>query len=245
MVPYIYIAIPSYGLMATIGVIVAMSYMYYKSITTDKYYIPFKDYLILCLFCIVGCLLGSKALFTLTQLPKLINAFSFSNLLQVTLMGGFVFYGGLFGALIGNILFSKMKKYNLNDIMDFTIPAFVIFHAFGRIGCFLSGCCYGFKLSNPLVIGIAHLNYFPIQLIEALFEFVMFFVLIRKVSDGNKLKIYLISYSTFRFLIEFFRGDEARGIWFGLSTSQWISIVIIILFAFVSIKNIFFIKRRN
>ncbi len=105
-----------------------------------------------------------------------------------------------------------------------------LFHAFGRVGCFLAGCCYGKKLERTITIlnGI-RLERIPIQLIEAIFEFLLFIILtvIRKKDDNvNILRIYLMSYSAFRFLDEFFRGDEIRGIFFGLSTAQWISLVI-------------------
>lgn len=151
------------------------------------------------------------------------------------LLGGYVFYGGLIGALGGAWLFSKIRKYYVSDVMDFVVPAFALFHAFGRIGCFMSGCCYGFKLREQFVFGGMHLNYFPLQLVEAAFEFIMFFVL-SKVGDGKKLKVYLISYSLFRFINEFLRGDTVRGVWFGISTSQIIAVIIIFIIAVVSVR---------
>lgn len=238
MIPYIYIQIPSYGLMAVIGIIATVSILYYRSVKIEKYSIPFKDFLILCVFCGLGCLIGSRIIFLLTQIPNLIEAFSFQKLLSLILFGGYVFYGGLLGALSGAWLFCKIKKYYLDDVMDFVVPAFALFHAFGRIGCFMSGCCYGFKLREQFVLGGIHLNYFPLQLVEAVFEFVMFFIL-SKVSDGKKLKVYLISYSVFRFINEFFRGDTIRGLWFGISTSQIIAVLITCVIMTVSIRKFF------
>lgn len=236
MIPYIYIQIPSYGLMAVIGIITAVSVLYYRSVKFEKYSIPFKDFLILCGLCGAGCLIGSRIVFLLTQISSLIEDFSFQRLLNMTLFGGYVFYGGLLGALGGAWLFSKIKKYYISDVMDFVVPAFVLFHAFGRIGCFMSGCCYGFKLREQFVFGGLHLNYFPLQLVESTFEFIMFFVL-SKVGDGKKLKVYLLSYSVFRFLNEFFRGDAVRGVWFGISTSQIISVMIICVIAVTAIRK--------
>lgn len=151
--------------------------------------------------------------------------------------GGFVFYGGLFGAILANVFFCKIRKYILNDVMDFTIPMFVLFHVFGRIGCFLSGCCYGFKFAEPLVISNICLNYFPIQLIEVLFEIIIFSI-IKNMTNEQPLKIYLLTYAVFRFFVEFFRGDTARGIWLGISTSQWISLFIIAVYLYFVLKNI-------
>lgn len=115
--------------------------------------------------------------------------------------------------------------------MDFVVPGFALFHAFGRIGCFMSGCCYGLRLQKQFAFLGIHLNYFPLQLVESIFEFIMFFVLSKRVREGKILNRYLISYSIFRFINEFFRGDAVRGVWFGISTSQIISLLIIIAIA--------------
>ena len=237
MAPYIHLIIPTYGFMAVLGIITAVSWLYYRSIKVEKYCIDFKDFLWLCLFCGVGCLIGSRLLFVVTQIPELISDFSFMHLIQKVFGGGFVFYGGLLGALAANVIFCKVKKYNLDDVMDFTVPAFALFHAFGRVGCFFAGCCYGFKFENPVIIyDFMLFNYFPIQLVEVLFEIVMFFIL-KGAPDGSTLKTYLLSYAVFRFVVEFFRGDEARGIWLGISTSQWVSLFIILSCMYIIFKN--------
>lgn len=144
---------------------------------------------------------------------------------------GFVFYGGLFGAILGCVIFSKLFKYNVRDMLNFVSPGYSSFHACGRIGCFFAGCCYGkvstwgFPLWNePEILRI------PVQLIEAIFllSMTLFLLILEKKGKGNIFEIYLIGYATFRFIIEFWRGDELRGIWICFSTSQWISIIIII-----------------
>lgn len=193
--------------------------------------------LILCGMCGIGCVIGSRIIFLFTQIPGLSKNFTFSKFLTTALFGGYVFYGGLLGAIGGAWIFSKKRKYCIDDVMDFVVPAFALFHAFGRIGCFMSGCCYGFKLKEQFVFGGVHLNYFPLQLVEAAFEFVMFFFL-SNVNDGKKLKVYLLLYSAFRFINEFFRGDTIRGIWLGISTSQIIAAIIIALILFSYIKNL-------
>ncbi|MDE6600194.1 MAG: prolipoprotein diacylglyceryl transferase, partial [Oscillospiraceae bacterium] len=94
----------------------------------------------------------------------------------------------------------------------------------------------GFKFTEPFIIANICLNYFPIQLIEVLFETIIFFV-VKNMENGLPLKIYLLSYAVFRFFVEFFRGDIVRGIWFGLSTSQWISLLIIFSYLYVNYKK--------
>jgi phosphatidylglycerol:prolipoprotein diacylglycerol transferase len=115
----------------------------------------------------------------------------------------------------------------------------------GRIGCFLTGCCYGKETHLPIGILFHHSSVapngvalFPTQLLEAGFEGVMACFLVyafyrkKALSKGllrNPLYVYLISYAVFRFFLEFFRGDAVRGMLFGLSTSQWISLIVIMI----------------
>jgi len=72
---------------------------------------------------------------------------------------------------------------------------------------------------------------FPVQLLEAVFNFLLFLLLnylFKIVQFKNKIiYIYLLIYATGRFFIEFLREDAYRGIWLYLSTSQIISILII------------------
>ena len=109
-------------------------------------------------------------------------------------------------------------------------------HGFGRLGCLSAGCCYG----KPIEGGIVFHNspaapngvpLIPTQLIEAIFNFLLFLVLI--ILSGNRrirhylAHIYLFAYPIFRFLLNF-PGDVIRGFLWGLSTSQWISLAALI-----------------
>ena len=125
----------------------------------------------------------------------------------------------------------KYRKYI--DIVSLNIP---LFHFFGRIGCFLGGCCFGIpcKIGCTYTMGpIEQANgiaRFPAQLLEALFNLCLFFLLNylykKRKMENALLYVYLIIYAAGRFFIEFLRGDEYRGFLFGLSTSQIISILI-------------------
>ena len=126
-----------------------------------------------------------------------------------------------------------------------------LFHIFGRIGCFLAGCCYGIESdfgftvhNNHLNPSINDVNRLPVPLIEAacnLLIFLFILYLFKKDKMRDKLiYVYMIIYPVVRFTLEFFRGDEYRGFLFGLSTSQWISII---LFVFAIVMLI--IKRNK
>ena len=195
--------------------------------------ILFSEYLILIGSMVLGAALGSKLLFFITQIPDIIAYFSIEYLFYKIITGGFVFYGGLFGAILGCCIFARTKKYNVAEMLNLVAPGYAIFHVFGRIGCFFAGCCYGkpanwgFALwSEPEVLRI------PVQLIESAFLLCLVFVLLRREKTGKTdlFRIYIISYAVFRFFIEFWRGDTIRGIWWGLSTSQIISLIILAVF---------------
>ena len=103
----------------------------------------------------------------------------------------------------------------------------------------IAGCCYGIESKvgftvhgntvNPSINGV---NRFPVQLVEALCNlliFILLFVLHRKGKFKNRLLVvYFFVYPVVRFILEFFRGDEIRGFIFGLSTSQIISILLFV-----------------
>lgn len=158
---------------------------------------------------------------------------------------GLSFAGGLISALFLYLFFypiivSKSKKEMLEDI-NFLVCPFLIAHFFGRIGCFMAGCCYGKPTDS--IIGVTfpegslqNIQYgyvtkvFPTQLFEAAFLFFLFliFIFFKKVRN-HKIDLYLILYGIFRFFIEFIRGDNRGAYFLLLSPSQWMSILFVIL----------------
>ena len=123
--------------------------------------------------------------------------------------------------------------------------------AIGRIGCYFNGCCYGKYytglLSVKYVVDGKETHVFPTWFIESFFCFVLFicmFLISKKIYSGIYAAIYMMSYSLFRFVIEYFRGDLVRGVWYGVSTSQYISICIFVVGVVILIKSIQ-IKENN
>ena len=223
MIPYIKLIIPTYGLMAAVGGICAAVLLFYRGMVCENEFgFSMKDFGLLCLSAVLGCLIGSRTVFVLTQLPTL--AKEPVKLIAAILAGGFVFYGGLIGAYAGTALFAKKKGFSISRLFEFVTPAFVLFHAFGRIGCLLGGCCSGFELASPITIGLVRLDHFPIQAVESAAEFIILLLIEKTHLREHKFISYIGLYSVFRFTAEFFRGDAVRGIWFGLSTSQWIAL---------------------
>lgn len=156
----------------------------------------------------------------------------------VYLFGGSVYYGGLFGGLLCARIYAGRKGLDRTLCADIAAAAIPLFHAFGRISCFLSGCCYGiesrlgFAYSFSRAPGANGPVRLPVQLIEAGFELALFFIICKLRKDGRAqgrlLAVYLGAYACGRFLLEFLRGDLHRGNIGALSVSQWISIALLL-----------------
>lgn len=237
MYPYIYIILPSYMVMALIGGFFAVCFIFSR---IDKYEILFTDFIKMFLLCMIGGVVGSKVLFAITQIPWLIKHFSIENMILLIPQSGFVFYGGLFGVIFTLMFLTRNDADMRKKVFEISVPAMPLFHAFGRIGCFLAGCCYGKKLSTPIVIGTIEFARIPVQIIESMAEFILFivlFILSKKNRDIDLLRIYLVIYAVIRFADEFLRGDKIRGIYGGVSTAQWISLIILFVYGFEYIKG--------
>lgn len=265
MYPYIEIfnkKIGTYTIMSIIGILVVGIFACNVIKKEEKDY---YDFVVVSLISSIGLFVLSHILYGITNIDILIRVIrnfdkikglsDFVNIFAY-IFGGSVFYGGLIGFLLVAYICIKKKKLNKKlyfDIYGFSIP---LFHFFARIGCFLAGCCYGieskigFTYKHALIESANHVHRFPIQLVESFFNLMLFFVLYtfykKKKYKGKLIYIYLISYAVARFIFEFFRGDDYRGFLFGLSTSQIISILIIITVILINIiKRIKFKKQHN
>ena len=202
---------------------------------------------------IVGLMIGGKILFVITEIPALINNnFSWEIVNQRVLNGGFVFYGGVIGAIVSISVLSKYMKVDTRKMMNFVVPCFSFFHTFGRLGCFLQGCCYGVESSFGVCMAGESIKRFPVQLVEAIALLAITGILLLVESDNLKkerkfeaLPVYLLMYAPIRFVLEMVRGDLLRGVThvivdynttdgnlnfaLDVSTSQIISIIIIVV----------------
>lgn len=225
----------------------------------------FEDVILTVLVIGVGMLIGGHLLYAVTNSGKIAkcfifilnsiksNTFNFSIIVNAAQIcfGGSVFYGGFIGSVIALVIYNKNAtlpvKKTVLDVFAVCVP---LFHTFGRIGCFLGGCCYGieskfgFTAHNDLLPEMSGVNRFPIALVESLFNLILFIILLylfnKKSLHGKLIYLYTLIYAIGRFIFEFFRGDVIRGVFFHLSTSQWISIVF-----FISSSVILTISNKN
>jgi phosphatidylglycerol:prolipoprotein diacylglycerol transferase len=204
-----------------------------------------NDMILLLLLIAAGTLLGGHILYG--ALNFLIFPQYTSGIFQISgikdflarlysIFGGSVFYGGLIGGFLAGLLCVRKKRLPLPEYTDMLAPAIPFFHIFGRVGCFLGGCCYGvesrfgFIFRQALVAEANGVRRFPVQLAEALGNLLIFLLLAallkKNALKGRLMASYLLLYSVMRFVLEFWRGDAARGIIYGLSTSQWVSLIL-------------------
>lgn len=167
--------------------------------------------------------------------------------------GGYAFYGGYILAVLSVLFFAIKEKYSFWHLTDVLSPFVAIGLAYGRMGCFLAGCCFGEPCTLPWAIKFPHeslgragLFLHPTQNYSSIYAILIFVVLILirryKRFHGYIFLLFLILYSIARSAVEFLR-DDHRGEFFNdmISTSQLISIPIII-FAIVMFVY-FYIKR--
>jgi phosphatidylglycerol:prolipoprotein diacylglycerol transferase len=208
----------------------------------------------------VGVIIGGPILYALVNLGNAIGEIrnippigTFRTIiisLQIIFSGN-IFYGGLLGGLIAILIVIRIKPH-FKPLIDVVVPGIPLFHFWGRIGCFMSGCCYGvespvgFTMRLSEVPGANDISRFPVQLLESLFNISLFIVLhyIRKknIFQNKMVFVYLLCYSVGRFCLEFLRGDVHRGFFLTMSTSQNISIL---LFVFSILMLKFYSPKVN
>jgi phosphatidylglycerol:prolipoprotein diacylglycerol transferase len=201
---------------------------------------------------LLAAVIGSRLLFILINLGHYID-----NPLDIFKIweGGLVFYGGVMLAVPTAIWYVKKNGLDVWRTADIFAPPIAIGHVFGRLGCLAAGCCYG-KTAASLPWGIiftdpdclAPINVLlhPTQIYESAGEFVNFLILITlrryKSFNGQLFMTYLLLYSVLRFIVEFFRGDVARGfIAPYISVSQAISILMFL----VGVAGFVVLRRRR
>ena len=238
------ITVYSYGFMIALGVIGGVAYMFFQG--KKDVGLTFDQANTLFLFIFIAAFIGGKV-FLLLENPSL-----YLNAPKKLLTGrGFVFYGSFLFAIPTMLWFFKKHKLDTYKMLDVMAVVTCIVHMFGRLGCFLAGCCYGKPTTGPLGITFtneacqAPLNtpLVPTQLLEAGFILLVMISLLLIKSKfqkfyGQLFLLYLILYAIGRSVLEIFRGDVARGFIIDeyLSHSQFIALLVVIVTGFVYVR---------
>lgn len=234
-----------YGLMIVIGLLTSSFFAY---IQMKRFGLVMNDFIILCSICGLSGIIGAKILYLVVSYQSIdMSRLTEPSYISSLMSGGFVFLGGVF-AILPSLLFCKKKLHiSIQPYIQSCIGCLPIGHAFGRIGCFLVGCCYGCPFDSPFSVTYTQSSFapngiplFPVQLVEAFIEFAIGICLIifsKKLHRSNGIYLYLLTYSISRFFLEFMRYDEARGSLAGLSTSQFLCVLLCLAALFFFIRN--------
>ncbi|MCI8484065.1 MAG: prolipoprotein diacylglyceryl transferase [Lachnospiraceae bacterium] len=184
---------------------------------------------------VIGGAVGSKILYYTVSIKDILRDPS----ILLNFQNGWVVYGGIIGGVLAGWGYCHYKKADFLAYLDLVLPAVAFAQGCGRIGCFFAGCCYGRETDSALSIQYWQSNYapngvklIPTQIYSSIGDFAIAFLLMayakRKPKKGKVAAGYCILYSIGRFGIEMLRNDY-RGAFGFLSTSQLISIFILIL----------------
>ena len=254
MNPYIEIFglnLSSYGLLMLIAVLTVFFFAWKRA---KKLGILTEDVIIIMATSLGFILFFGYVVYILVTYPiELILKFLSEGNYRFLENGGLVFYGGVGGAVIGALLGMRITQITFYELCYVFIPFVPLGHAIGRVGCFMAGCCNGIEYDGVFAVyyknSIFGLSpgqgYFPVQLFEAFFNVIICRILVI-MSEKTKRKpdilfAYFVMYAIIRFGLEWFRGDSVRGFVWLLSTSQWISILLIgisMIYFFVARKKV-------
>ena len=237
-------SIPMYNFLIGIGTILAFIFLDREiSKSTISFKVHNKIYYSL-IIALLACFAGAK----IFEMVYHNTPFTLDNFMS----GGFTFLGGLITGVVFYISAALLFGIKLNIAVNIAVPYLALAHAFGRIGCFLGGCCYGRPTDSFLGVMFpqgslpaqhfgSHTHLHPTQLYESVGVFIIFFCLIRLVKFNYRIWFYLISYGTIRFVVEIFRADDRGSIITDvISPSQIISLV----FITIGVIAFMFEKRR-
>lgn len=234
------ITIHGYGLMIGIGFLAAVLIGMYRA---KKRGMNQEAILDIAIYCILAGFLGGKILYVIVEWKRFI-----ADPWSVLGNAGFVVYGGIITGVLAGYIYGKIKKLDFFQYFDLVMPEIAIAQGFGRIGCFLAGCCYGRPTDSWLGVVFPEgslapsgIKLLPTQLIMSVGDFLIAIVLIlfarKNKIDGNVGAGYLLLYGVGRFVIEYFRNDN-RGAVGALSTSQFISIFIVAIAIALIVWNV-------
>lgn len=205
------------------------------------------------IYIIISALVGAKLLLVVVEFDHFRQD---PSEIWTILRSGGVFYGGLL--LATGVAFWYMRRHRLPlwTTCDAFAPGIALGQAVGRVGCLMAGCCYGKPTELPWGITFTHplaasnvgtpldVSLHPTQLYESAAVLVILALLLLlerrgRSFPGRTFWCYLLLYPSARFGIEFFRGDPRGTVFEILSTSQFVSLMLIPL----SLVMLFWLRR--
>lgn len=225
--------LPSYGFMMAVAFLAALWLLRRRA---PSFGIPAETASDVGVWLLLSGLLGSKLLLVIVEWPAYVR--SWRDFASLARAGG-VFYGGLIGAVAATAFLLRKRRISFWTFADAAAPSVALGQAFGRVGCFLAGCCWGRECTLPWAVTftspVAHENVgvplgiplHPTQIYEVLGTLLLCVLLVRferRAFSGETFARYVVGYSLLRGTIEFFRGDPRGEVLGVMSTSQFIAL---------------------
>lgn len=223
------ITVHGYGLMIGIGVLCCIFLGMQRA---KKYGLKEDAVLDIAIIGLIVGYIGSKLTYVLVEWEAFLR-----NPISVLGSSGWVVYGGISAGVLSAIVYCKYKKFHFLEYFDLLAPSISLAQGFGRIGCFMAGCCYGRETHSFLGVVFpenslapAGVSLLPTQLFSSAGNFLIMTILLwhykRRKRSGDTGFLYMLLYGVGRFGIEYLRNDD-RGTIGIFSTSQFISIFIV------------------
>jgi phosphatidylglycerol---prolipoprotein diacylglyceryl transferase len=202
----------------------------------------------LAVYCAIAGIVGAKLFMFLFDIGFYIHNPGQIFTLETFQAAG-VFHGGFIVALLTAVLYMRRQELPAWLTMDAFAPGIALGQAIGRIGCFAAGCCWGKECDLPW--GVHFRSDFaapvplnkplhPVQLYESAADLIIFGILYRRFNrehrPGQVIGLYLVLYSTARFIIEFFREHE-QALVGPFSLTQWIALALLVLGAAILLRG--------
>lgn len=229
-------SIKAYGLFVAIGFLAGISFALREA--RRQGYDP-QRILDLSFYIILGAIIGSRIFYVITNFSAYrANVWGIFKVWE----GGLTFYGGFIFALMVGIFYIRKYKLPVGETLDLLAPALALGEFFGRIGCFFAGCCYGTEctipwavtFTNPQTLARMGVPLHPTQLYSSAAALITFLLLLlrnkKKTFHGQIALMWIILYSSFRVIIEFYRGDPRGYLILGhYAISQALAVLLIII----------------
>ena len=245
-----WLTIQSYGVLLAISFVLGIALAVRRAAKSG---ISQKFVLDLSVLIVISSLIGARFLYVIYHLDEfrghwldMVSPFQSSGEFGIA---GLTFLGGLIGAIIASIAYSKAKGYPFLLVADIFTPSIAAGLILVRVGCYLNGCCYGvpapesvwgvvFPFDSPAGAANPGLAIYPTQLFSsfggAVIVGILFLIEIKKRPVGFIFYSFLPLYGLHRLLIDSFRYYEPSMVLthissHGFSVNQGISIILILI----------------
>jgi len=237
----------NYGIIMALAFVIAFGWVFYRAKKLGE---NIDDYYNVCLIALVGGIVGSRLMYVIVTWEEFVGSpWRILNLRT----GGLVWYGGVILASLLILIYTKRKRLRFFHVADVMSAPMALGLGIGRLGCLMSGCCYGKPSDLPWAMMYPESPYIPSEIAgkrvhpSAIYEMIAAFAIAvmlvylerHKKRDGQIFWSFFLLYGLARFILEFWRGDAVRGFIIPdvMSVSQGISVLTVIIAAIMLLRR--------